>query len=97
MSVIHITKRHKLGYTRARTKAEDLVSRLKSDFDADYRWEKEDLRFSSRGVEGRIHIGEHEVDVRIRLGILLRPMKSRIENAIEARLEEILGEGSKPG
>jgi putative polyhydroxyalkanoate system protein len=90
MSQIHIRKKHKLGHARARKTAEELAESLASEYNAKYRWHNDDLEFKSSGVNGRLHVSKDEVDIKVSLGMLLRPLKGKIESSIRSRLDEIL-------
>ena len=91
MSHIHIRKRHGLSHTEARRTAERLAEDLASEYGARYRWQEDDLVFSSSGVQGKLHVGKDMVDIRVNLGLMLRPLRGKIETGIRSRLEEILG------
>ena len=91
MSQIHIRKKHNLEHARARETAEQLAKGLAAEYNARYRWRNDDLEFTSKGVNGRLHVGKDAVDIKISLGLLLRPLKGKIESGIRARLDDILG------
>ena len=42
-------------------------------------------------MERKTRVSKDEVDIRVSLGMLLRPLKGRIENSIRARLDDIPG------
>jgi len=90
MSQIHIRKKHKLGHARACRTVEELAQSLASEYNASYRWHKDDLEFKSPGVNGRLHVSKDQVDIKVSLGMLLRPLKDKIESSIRARLDDIL-------
>jgi putative polyhydroxyalkanoate system protein len=90
MSQIHIRKKHGLGHAQARKTAEKLAASLASEYNAKYRWLNDDLEFKSTGVNGRLHVGKDEVDIKVSLGMLLRPLKGKIESSIRAKLDDIL-------
>lgn len=94
MSQIHIRKKHKLGKQGARKTAEQLADSLTSEYKARCSWKDDDLNFSSTGVKGRLHISDDEVEILVDLGLMLRPLKSKIESGIIAQLDDII-EGGK--
>ena len=94
MSTIHIRKAHNLGYARARRAAERLAREIETRFHASHRWDKDDLWLSRRGVEGRIHIADDAVEVRIKLGMPMRPLKGTIQDSVEKRLSRLLRDDS---
>ncbi|MGD8620099.1 MAG: polyhydroxyalkanoic acid system family protein [Gammaproteobacteria bacterium] len=91
MSQIHIRKKHTLGHAQARKTAEKLAESLATEYNARYRWHNDDLEFKSTGVNGKLHVGKDEVEIKVSLGMLLRPLKGKIESSIRSTLDEILG------
>ena len=91
MSQIHIRKKHTLDHALARKTAEALAERLASEYNARYQWHNDELEFESTGVNGKLHVSKDEVDIKVSLGMLLRPLKDRIESSIRSRLDDILG------
>ncbi|MGD8311663.1 MAG: polyhydroxyalkanoic acid system family protein [Gammaproteobacteria bacterium] len=91
MSHIHIRKKHTLGKQRARKTAEQIAGKLASEYNATCRWKKDNLEFSSSGVNGCLHVSGDEVEIQVDLGLMLRPFRAKIENGIIAQLDEILG------
>ena len=53
--------------------------------------EGERLEFKRSGANGFIEIGDHELEIEIKLGMLLTPLKSTIETKINDYLDEALG------
>jgi len=90
MSQIQIRRRHSLDHAHARATAEKLAATLASEYHADYQWQDDELTFRSPGIEGRLNVGRDEVEINVRLGMLLRPLKGKIENGIRSRLDAIL-------
>ena len=95
MSLIRIHKAHELGYDKACEIAEKFAASLREQFHADYYWEDDALKFSAKGVEGQILIAADDVEVQVSLGLLYRPLRSRIENKIVDQLDAILGNNSR--
>jgi putative polyhydroxyalkanoate system protein len=90
MSQIHIRKKHGLDHARARATAEQLAAALASEYHADCQWQDDELQFRSPGIEGQLHVGKDEVEIKIRLGMMLRPLRGKIESGIRTRLDAIL-------
>jgi putative polyhydroxyalkanoate system protein len=90
MAQIQIRRRHGLDHTHARATAEKLAAALASEYHADYQWQNDELTFRSSGIEGRLNVGTDEVEINVRLGMLLRPLKGKIETGIRSRLDAIL-------
>lgn len=90
MAHIEICRIHKLGQKKARSCAEDMATRLEEAYDLAYEWEGDSLLFERSGVRGRMEVAHEEVRVTIKLGLLMRPMKSVFEREINRHLDEIL-------
>ncbi len=63
---------------------------LAEKLSAEYQWEKDRLVFKRSGANGFVRIGNQEVEVEVKLGMLLRPLKGTIEKTISDYLEERL-------
>lgn len=87
MSVIDITRRHSLDHAQAVEAADSLAKDLSQRFDVDYQWEGDVLRFRRSGVKGQLTVNPDTIHVHIELGMLLRPMKGRVEDEIHKHLD----------
>lgn len=90
MSVIDVHRAHSLDQAHARQAAEDLARDLSRQFDMDYRWEGEVMRFRRTGVKGQLNITPDNIHVHLELGLLLRPFKARIEQEINNQLDQVV-------
>ncbi|MBK1873921.1 polyhydroxyalkanoic acid system family protein [Marinobacter sp. 1-3A] len=90
MSVIDVHRAHTLDKEHAREAAEALAKDLSNKFELNYQWEGDQLKFKRSGVKGHLNITSNDLNVRLELGMLLRPFKSRIEQEIHSQLDQIL-------
>ena len=90
MSVIDVHRAHTLDKVHAREAAEALARDLSIQFDLNYQWEGDHLKFKRSGVKGHLNITGDDLHVHLELGMLLRPFKSRIEQEIHSQLDQIL-------
>ena len=90
MSTIHIQKQHQLDRQTVRKAVESLAEKLSTDLSAKYSWEGDRLVFKRSGASGHIDIGDDIVDIEIKLGMMLTPLKGKIEQTVEGYLEERL-------
>ncbi len=90
MATIDIRRSHSLGKDRAREAAEGIAKRLEHKLAVKYRWEGDDLRFERTGAKGRIHVSDDAVRVEVDLGMMLRPMKGKVEQKVHQYLDEAL-------
>ena len=90
MPTIKVKRQHSLGPKKARATVEKLAEKLQKDLDAEYHWEGSTLRFSRTGASGRIDVSDDEVLVEVKLGMLLGPLKGKIERTIEDEIDRYL-------
>lgn len=90
MTTIKVNRHHKLGSERARETVDKLARKLEKDLDAQCRWEGSTLVFSRSGASGKIDVSDDEIDLEIKLGLLLRPLKGTIERTIEEEMDRYL-------
>lgn len=93
MANIHIKRRHKLGCDEARERVEEVAKVLQTELNANYGWDGDTLKFKRTGATGSIDVSDDEVELNIKLGVLLSPMKGTIEQKIQKRIDEVLGRG----
>lgn len=90
MAKIDIERPHSLGKSRARALVEELAASLRERYGLKNRWQGDALEFSGSGVDGIITVGTHAVRVTAQLGLLLSPLRGKIEQDIRARLDKYL-------
>lgn len=90
MATIHITRSHQLDEETVRDKVQELANALVEKLSAEYQWEKDRLVFNRSGANGFVRIGDQEVEVEIKLGMMLRPLKGTIEKTITDYLDQRL-------
>lgn len=88
MSDIAIRRKHGKTPAAARVAAEHMVCELKEEFDLDYAWEGDVLRFKRSGVAGELAIEGDEVALNIHLGFLLSALKPAIEREVHKFFDE---------
>lgn len=91
MSVIEITRTHTMGVDAARIKADELAVGLSDRFDMNYHWQQDVLKFRRSGVKGQLEVDERQVHIRLELGFMITPFKSRIEREIHSHLDNMDG------
>jgi len=90
MSVIVVKRSHELSHDQAKAIAEEMVVSLAQEFGVKYHWEEDVVRFKGAGASGHMNLLPKEVELRMELGFLLRPLKSKIEASVIRRLEACL-------
>ena len=95
MSDIRIRRPHSKPLEEARKAAEKMAKQLRKEFELDYAWDGNVLRFERSGVDGELHVTPKEVRLEAKLGFLLAFLKPRIEAEVEAQLDKHLGAPAK--
>lgn len=90
MATIHINKTHTIDYDTVRQEVQHLADKLSEALSADYQWDGDRLVFKRKGASGHIDISESEIDIEIKLGLALTPLKGTIEKKIDDYLDEHL-------
>ena len=89
MATIRIDRPHH----RSRADAKALVERVARDFEKQFnlawRWDGDDVHFARPGVSGFMHVGETNIVLEVRLGLLLSPLKPAIERQMNAHLDTL--------
>ncbi|MEA3292092.1 MAG: polyhydroxyalkanoic acid system family protein [Pseudomonadota bacterium] len=93
MATIHIQRNHKLGTGEARNRVDEIADFLREKLNADYAWEEDSLQFKCTGASGCIDVAEDSLELNIKLGMLLSPMKGAIRESIEQQVDEALASG----
>mgnify|MGYP001067292743 CR=1 FL=1 len=91
MASITIHRRHSLGLEQARGLVGELAQSLEEDLNATWRWQGDELRFERAGASGLVRIADDLLDVEVKLGVLLRPLRATIAAQINERLDSLLG------
>lgn len=91
MSRIHIQREHALDKKTLRTRVERLAEQLRSHYGGEYHWEGDTVHYSySRGIDARLTLQQDEVDVDVKLGLIMSMLKQRLQREIEKSLDQHL-------
>ena len=90
MSVITVNRQHSLEFDEVKAIAEEVVVNLAEEYGVKYHWENETVKFKGAGAKGKMMLSTTSVDLKMELSFLLTPFKSKIENNITRRLDELL-------
>ena len=88
MAEISIRRKHGKTHSDARAAAEHMASELKEEFDLNYAWDGDVLRFKRSGLSGELALDAKEVALSIRLGFLLSALKPSIEREVHKFFDE---------
>jgi putative polyhydroxyalkanoate system protein len=97
MSKIHMKYKHALGPQETRDRVEEIAKELKREYKIDYAWKGDRLLFRRSGAAGNLDLGDGFIELDINLGLVLSPLKGKIEQAIKqniaAKMSGKSGEG----
>jgi len=88
MSDITIRRKHGKTPADARAAAEHMASELQEEFDLNYAWDGDLMRFKRPGVTGELTLDGEEVALHIHLGFLLSALKPSIEREVHKFFDE---------
>ncbi len=94
MAHIHITRTHTLGIEGAGTAADHVAEDLRAEHSVKAHWEGNTLMIRGTGVRGELAVSHNLVEVKMRLGLMMRPSRRALEKEINEQLDEYLGIGS---
>lgn len=67
-----------------------LADELSGKFDAKCEWDGPELRFTRPGANGCVRISDNDVRIEVKLGMMLSPLKSKMESIISDELDTLL-------
>ena len=88
MAVIKKSRNHSLDWEHAKASAEKIVIHLAEEFGVKYHWEDETVKFKGAGAKGRMTVLADRLDLKMELGFMLLPFRSRIEKEMDKYLDE---------
>jgi putative polyhydroxyalkanoate system protein len=89
MATIRIDRPHHMAKAQAKALAERLAHDFEQRFELDWRWDGDDVHFRRPGMSGQMHVGETNIVLEVRLGMLLSPLKPAIERQMNAQLDAL--------
>jgi len=89
-SSIVVRRKHGLPPAEARQLLTDVARDLQKKYGGTVKWDGPTMRFTRPGASGHVQISDGAVEVVVDVGLLLRPLSSRIEREITTFLDEHL-------
>ena len=86
MSKIHVKYKHVLSPDETRKRVEEIAKELKKEYKIDYVWKGDRLLFKRSGAAGSLDLGDGFIELDIKLGMVLAPMKGKIEKTIKQNI-----------
>jgi len=91
MSTIKIHRKHNLDDTQIREHLQSLLEQFSSEYGIRHQWQGDMLELERSGAKGFIRLQTGELELELKLGMLLRPFKGKIEHAILEYMDKNLG------
>lgn len=91
MPVIKVERSHALGEEEATRRAKELIREFADRLKADVKWNGQDASFKGTGFTGSARVAADSIAVNVDLGMLLSPMKGKVETRLKAAIDEKFG------
>ena len=91
MAKVSINYPHTKSMDEAREAANTFAGKLQSKLGVSYEWQGDSMQLERQGVNGSLTLSEGNVDIELKLGMMLTPMKGQIESEINRQLAKYLG------
>ena len=91
MSHINIVHSHKLAPAQAREGAQRVAEKLSGEFDLACEWNGDVLHFQRSGVTGTLALAQEQVEMKLKLGMLMSAFSGPIEQKIRANMSKVFG------
>ncbi|MCP3868783.1 MAG: polyhydroxyalkanoic acid synthase [Gammaproteobacteria bacterium] len=95
MANIHFKTPHNLSHEDARLRVEEIAQDLKEKLETNYAWKGDSLLFRRKGASGSIDVSGDFIEFNIKLGMMLTPLKGKIERTIRDRIDGMLHTGGE--
>ncbi|WP_461603883.1 polyhydroxyalkanoic acid system family protein [Aeromonas salmonicida] len=85
LSTIQVNRQHPLGLAGVRLAAEAIAQNMSEEYQLDCEWEDEEetrLLFRGAGVNGFLCLTDTNLQLEVRLGLMLLPVRSVLEQEI---------------
>ena len=90
MAHVTIRKSHGLGAEEAKARFGNMAAELQSRFGVTVSWQGFNGTIAGPGISGTCTVESESVEVALKLGLMLRPMKSKISDKLARTLEKQL-------
>jgi len=90
LSDIHIRRQHNLGLAKCKSLGLDLVTQLQSKLGGQYSEEENCFFYSNKGAKGQLTAADDYVEISIKLSLLTKGLKSKIQKELEQFCDEHL-------
>lgn len=89
MSDINIARHHSLPLAVAKLRVQKTADELNTEHNFRSAWHGNTLSFERSGLHGEIYVSDSEVRLQVTLGLLMKPLKRKLMDRIEEKLERL--------
>lgn len=93
MSTLVMHREHSMSTDKLKDGLQQIADHLSDNFGMEYEWKGDDIHFNKSGAKGGkgvLKVSETALDLNLKLGLLARPFKSKIESELNRFLDEHL-------
>ena len=90
MSDIRFKRQHPLTLAQAKRVAQKAADDLAEEYDLQSEWDGNTLSFHRTGLSGHMKVSDSDIELEVKLGLLLKAFKGKFESHIAHRLDELL-------
>lgn len=90
MSHIDITRPHKITLKKGKALLTKFADSLAQEYGGTYKETPEGLDFEGPGVSGVVTVDKTSIRIQVKLGLLMRPLKSVIEGQINEKIDQAI-------
>jgi len=90
MSDIKLRRPHSLPLAKAKQLAQKAADALAAEYSLVSEWHGDTLRFNRSGVDGQMHVTDSEIQLEVKLGLLVRAFKGKLLEHIERNFDKLL-------
>lgn len=90
MAVIKIKRSYTMAYDDIKSGLEGLVQSLEKELDLACKWHGDEIQFKRSGGSGFLRFGEGNLEMEVKIGMMMKPFEKKIRSTIEGFLDEHL-------
>jgi putative polyhydroxyalkanoate system protein len=90
MADIEIEREHSMSPEALKARLNSMEEKLRDRYGVQLVWRGDSADVKGTGVTGEVTVGESRVSVRLKLGFLVRPFASKIQETMEKQIDRAL-------
>ena len=90
MSDIQISRQHQLGKDRCQELVKELANKLEHRFGGKCQFDGDTVHYHHMGAKGKLVASDDRIDVTVKLGLMTRAFKHKIESVINQACDDYI-------